>query len=195
VYIDDLLIITNSSLEDHLKKLEEVLTQLTESGLKVNAVKSFFGDAQVEYLGYLITRKGIQPVAKKVQAIHNLKPPTTTTKQLRSFIGIVNYYCDMWIKQSHILAPLTRLVGKKTKCILEKGQQHAFETKVISKETLLVYPNFNAPFQIHTDASHRQLGTVISQKGMPIAFWSKKLKDAQVHYTATERELLSIVEF
>jgi hypothetical protein len=52
--------------------------------------------------------------------------------------------------------------------------------KVISKETLLAYPNFNEPFQIHTDASHRQLGAVISQKGMPIAFWSKKLKDTQV---------------
>ena len=66
--------------------------------------------------------------------------------------------------------------------------------KVISKETLLVYPNYNETFQIHTDASHRQMGAVISQKGMPIAFWSKKLKDAQVRYTTTERELLSIVE-
>ncbi len=135
-YIDDLLIITNSNWKNHLEKLEEVLTRLMESGLKVNAVKSFFGESQVEYLGYLITRKGIQPVGKKVQAIHNLKPPTTT-KQLRSFIGIVNYYRDMWIKRSHILAPLTKLVGKQTKFIWEKEQQHAFETinKVISKET------------------------------------------------------------
>jgi hypothetical protein len=194
-YIDDLLIITQSNWQDHLDKIEEVLTRLTEAGLKVNAVKSFFGESQVEYLGYLITRKGIQPVAKKVQAIHNLKPPTTT-KQLRSFIGIVNYYRDMWIKRSHILAPLTKLVSKKQKFVWEKEQQHAFETikKIISKETLLIYPNFNEPFQIHTDASHRQMGAVISQKGMPIAFWSKKLKDAQVRYTTTERELLSIVE-
>jgi hypothetical protein len=193
--LDDLLIISQSSWKDQLEKLEEILIRLTDAGLKVNAVKSFFGEAQVEYLGYLITRAGIQPVAKKVQAIHNLKPPTTT-KQLRSFIGIVNYYRDMWIRRSHILAPLTKLVSKKQKFVWEKEQQDAFETikKIISKETLLVYPNFNEPFQIHTDASHRQLGAVISQKGMPIAFWSKKPKDAQVHYTTTERELLSIVE-
>jgi hypothetical protein len=78
-------------------KLKEILLWLTKSGLKGNAVKSFFGESQVEYLGYFITRQGIQPVAKKVQAIHNLKP-ATTTKQLWSFIGIVNYYQDMWIK-------------------------------------------------------------------------------------------------
>jgi hypothetical protein len=123
--------------------------------LNVNAVKYFFGESQVEYLGHLITHQGIQPVAKKVQAIHNLKPPTTT-KQLQSFIGIVNYYQDMCIKQSHILAPLTKLVSKKHKSVWEKEQQHAFEMikTVISKETLLVYPNFNEPFQIHTNASH-----------------------------------------
>ena len=194
-YIDDLLIITRSSWEDHLSKIEEVLLRLADSGLKVNAVKSFFGESEVEYLGYKITRQGIQPVAKKIQAIQNLKPPTNT-KQLRSFIGIVNYYRDMWIKRSHILAPLTKLVSKTQKFVWEKEQQHAFDIikKVISKETLLVYPNFNETFQIHTDASHRQMGAVISQKGMPIAFWSKKLKDAQVRYTTTERELLSIVE-
>jgi hypothetical protein len=52
-YIDDLLIITQSSWQqDHLTKVEEVLKHLTEAGLKVNAVKSFFGESQVEYLGY-----------------------------------------------------------------------------------------------------------------------------------------------
>jgi hypothetical protein len=81
-YIDDLLIITQSSWEqDHLNKLEQVLIRLADSGLKVNAVKSFFGEAKVEYLGYKMSRQGIQPVAKKIQAIQNLKPPTTT-KQL-----------------------------------------------------------------------------------------------------------------
>jgi hypothetical protein len=131
----------------------------------------------------LITRKGILPVAKKVQAIHDLKPPTTT-KQLWSFIGTMNYYRDMWIKQLHILVPLTKLISERQKSVWEKEQQHAFEMikKVISKETLLIYPNFNEPFQIHTNASHQQLGDVISQKGMPIAFWSKKAKDAQVQY-------------
>ena len=66
--------------------------------------------------------------------------------------------------------------------------------KVISKETLLAYPNFNEEFVIHMDASHTQLGAAISQRGRPIAFCSRKLSDAQTQYTTTEHELLAIVE-
>jgi len=66
--------------------------------------------------------------------------------------------------------------------------------RVIAKETLLAYPNFNKPFQIHTDASHYQLGAVVSQEGKPIAFYSRKLNPAQMRYTTTERELVSIAE-
>ena len=66
--------------------------------------------------------------------------------------------------------------------------------KIVSRETLLAYPDFNEPFDIHTDASHTQLGAVISQKGQPIAFYSRKLNPAQTRYTTMERELLAIVE-
>jgi hypothetical protein len=57
-----------------------------------------------------------------------------------------------------------------------------------------LYADFNKPFHIHTDASHYQLGAVISQDNHPIAFYSHKLQLAQVRYTTTERELLSIVK-
>ena len=64
----------------------------------------------------------------------------------------------------------------------------------IGREVLLGYPEFNAPFEIHTDASKLQLGAVISQKSKPIAFYSRKVNSAQQNYTTTEKELLSIVE-
>jgi hypothetical protein len=66
--------------------------------------------------------------------------------------------------------------------------------KKIARETLLTYPDFSKPFEIHTDASKVQLGACISQGGRPIAFYFRKLKPAQAKYTTTERELLSIVE-
>ena len=66
--------------------------------------------------------------------------------------------------------------------------------RIIAKEAILAFPDFSKPFTIHTDASHYQLGGVISQDGKPIAFYSRKLNDAQTRYTTTERELLSIVE-
>jgi hypothetical protein len=65
---------------------------------------------------------------------------------------------------------------------------------IIAREAMLVYPNFDQEFVIHTDTSHTQLGVVISQNGKPIAFYSHKLKPEQTRYTTTERELLSIVE-
>ena len=66
--------------------------------------------------------------------------------------------------------------------------------RIIAKQTILAYPDFNKPFVIHADASHYQLGAVISEDGKPVAFYSRKLNDAQTRYTTTERELLSIVE-
>jgi hypothetical protein len=102
----------------------------------------------------------------------------------------------MWDRRSHILAPLAGLTSKDSKWKWGEEEQNAFDTmkRVMSKETLLVYPDFNKEFVIHTDASHTQLGAVISQDGKPIAFYSRKLNPAQMRYTTTERELLSIVE-
>jgi len=85
---------------------------------------------------------------------------------------------------------------KNTPWILTEECQKAFDEmkQLIATETLLVYPDFNEEFVIHTDASHKQLGAVISQNGKPIAFFSRKLNPAQTRYTTTERELLAIVE-
>ena len=75
-------------------------------------------------------------------------------------------------------------------------KQMAFDKikQIVGRETLLSYPDFNLPFEIHTNASHTQLGVVISQNNKPIAFYSRKLQLAQRQYTTTERELLSIVK-
>ena len=86
-YIDDLLIMTNGTWEDHLEKVGIALRRLQKAGLKVNADKSFFGQSELEYLGYWVTRNGIMPLPKKVDAIKNIATPKTK-KQLRSFIGM-----------------------------------------------------------------------------------------------------------
>ena len=102
----------------------------------------------------------------------------------------------MWIRRSHVLAPLAQLTSKDVKWHWGPKQAAAFALtkKIICKEAILAYLDFSKPFVIHTDASHYQLGGVISQDGKPIAFYSRKLNDAQTRYATTERELLSIVE-
>jgi len=76
-YIDDILITTSSDWQDHLNKLDAVLTRLKKAGLKANATKSFFGQSKTEYLGFWITRQGISPLPKKVEAIANIAIPMT----------------------------------------------------------------------------------------------------------------------
>jgi hypothetical protein len=171
-YIDDLLCTTKGDFDDHLQKIEAVFQRLKDAGLKVNARKSFFGKPELEYLGYWITRDGIQPVSKKVEAIQAIAEPKTKT-ELRKFIGMVNYYRDMWVRRSHVLAPLTKLTSKEARWQWTNVERKAFNDakKIISRETLLSYPDFNKPFVIHTDASHTQLGAVISQNNKPIAFY------------------------
>ena len=88
-YLDDILITTAGSFEDHLKHLELVLQRLEDVGFAGNIRKSSFGVSEIDYLGYWITRSGIQPQPKKVEAILRLTPPTTK-KQLRHFLGMVN---------------------------------------------------------------------------------------------------------
>jgi hypothetical protein len=207
-YLDDLLCISKLSLEDHLEKLKEVLRQLCNAGLKVNAAKSTFCKLEIEYLGYVFTRDGIKPQSNKVQAILAIKPPTGV-KQLGHFLGMVQYYRDLWARRSNMLAPLTSLVGEcgQTKTTKAKGtkkvpwhwgeiHQRAFNQvkATIAKDVVLAYLDYSKVFEIYADASSKQLGAVITQDNRPIAFFSGKLSNMQCKYSVTEIELLAIVE-
>eukprot|EP00804_Cyclotella_cryptica_P023055 CCRYP_000316-RA/>CCRYP_000316-RA protein AED:0.18 eAED:0.18 QI:60/-1/1/1/-1/0/1/57/133 len=105
-YLDDLLCITKADLEDHLDKLKMVLTRLHKAGLRINTQKLSFCAIETEYLGYTLTLTGIKPQQKKVQAILAISPPKNV-KALRKFLGMVQYYRDLWASRSEVLAPLT----------------------------------------------------------------------------------------
>ena len=116
-------------------------------------------------------------------------------KQVRSFIGAVTYYRDMWPRHSHILASLTNLTGKGT-FHWNNIHQQAFDTMkaLMVEDVLLQYPDHNLPFHINTDASDYQLGSIILHQDVPVAYYSRKLSLAQQNYTTIEKELLSVVE-
>ncbi len=143
-----------------------------------------------------------------MQAILTIKPPTGV-KQLRHFLGMVQYYRDLWARRSDMLAPLISLVGEcgQTKSTRAKGtkkvpwywdevHQRAFDhvKATITKDVVLAYPDFSKVFEIYTNASRKQLGAVITQDNRPIVFFSRKLSDTQRKYSVTKIELLAIVE-
>jgi hypothetical protein len=179
VYLYDILIVDNGSLEDHMHKVSICLERLEKAGFKANVRKSLFAVKEFEYLGFWLTHTGIHPQPEKVEAISILTPPKTT-KQLRRFLGMVNFYRDVWKGRSHVLTPLTELASIKKSFQWKEEQQKLFEPikKIMSRKTLLSFPDFSKTFHIYADTSDYQLGSVIMQDGNPLAFHSRKLNSA-----------------
>ena len=114
VYIDDILVITKDSYEQHLQAVHKMLNKLSEAGIQLNIDKPFFVKDQVDYLGYVISRSSITPQTSKVQLIVDMPRPNTVT-QVKRFIGMINFYRDLWKKQAHHLAPIMDLTQNKKK--------------------------------------------------------------------------------
>ena len=135
--------------------------------------------------------------------------PPKSVKELCRFLGMVQYYRDIWARRSEMLAPLSNLVGEcghtkvtkanKTKKVpwhWDTIHQQAFDNvkATIAKDVTLAYPDYTQGFEVYTDSSKLQLGAVITQANRPLAFFSRKLSPAQQKYSVTEQELLAIVE-
>jgi hypothetical protein len=163
---------------------------------------------EIEYLKYVLTRDGIKPQSNEVQAILTIRLPKNV-KELRQFLGMVQYYRDLWARRSEMLIPLTSLVGecsqtkvtraKRTKKVLwhrDEVHQRAFDhvKATIPREVVLAYPDYSKVFEIYTNASSKQLGAEITQENRPIAFFSWKLFTEHRKYSVTKIELLAIVE-
>ena len=150
---------------------------------------------QVEYLGFTITREGIKSQSKMIDSILAIKTPTNQ-KDVRRFVGMVNFYKDLYKGRSKILASLTALTGKGNKFKWEEEHQVAFGKMkaCLAQDTLVSFPAYGERFDVHTDASDLQIGGIVSQNNKPIGVFSRKFNAAQAKYPTTEQELLAIVE-
>jgi RNase H-like domain found in reverse transcriptase len=195
VYIDNIILFTTKSFDHHHTRLSSVLARIETQNLHIHMEDSFLASQEVYYLGYTLSSKGIKPQYIKIVALLALDKPKNK-KQLRSILGFVNFYCQLWYHCSHVISPLAELTSKNAKWAWRPKHKEAFQwiKNTIACQVLLKYPDFSKPFDIYTDASDYQLGAVLSQDGCPVAFYSCKLNRKQQNCTTMEKELLSVVE-
>ncbi|CAL5371561.1 unnamed protein product [Camellia sinensis] len=193
VYLDD-IVIYSESLEDHLSHLRKVFSRLREHQLYVKKEKCEFAQREIKFLGHVICKGHVKMDNRKVHAITDWQAPSKVT-ELRSFLGLANYYRKFIEGYSKKAAPLTDLLKKDRPWKWDESCQAAFDKlKVaVASEPVLRLPDFELPFELHTDASDKAIGGVLVQEGHPVAFESRKLNDAEKKYSAHEKEMTAVV--
>ena len=211
VYIDDILIYSRTK-EEHLQHLELILQILREKELYAKGSKCDLMRTQVSFLGYIVKHSTIMTDPSKIEAVQNWEPPTTV-RELRSFLGLCNFYRKFVKDYAKIAKPLTNLTsstefeakfGRKfTKTAsLELGDKEkpAFETlkKALTEAPCLVIYDPTKPTEVWADASWENgaVGAALMQDHgngwQPVAFMSKVMNKAQRDYATFEQELLAL---
>jgi cleavage and polyadenylation specificity factor subunit 1 len=202
VYLDDILIASEDMVE-HTKHLEEVFSRLRAAGLLLNREKCVFAEPVVDFLGHQVSQAGIAPLKSRVEAIASFPKPVTV-KQLMSFLGMLNFYRRFLPQAAMVLKPLTDFMrgGAAASAAVEwsEGMDNAFEAakKLLAEAACLAHPEPHAQLYVAVDASDTHIGAVLQQRSgkgdQPLAFFSKKLDQAQSKYSTFDRELLACHE-
>ena len=197
-YLDDILI-TGKDQEDHLKNLNAVLHRLEEHGLRLRKDKCTFMEPTVTYLGHMIDSQGIHPTDEKTKAIQEAATPCNVS-ELRSYIGLLNYYHKFLPNLSTLLAPLYELLNKNIPWKWGNEQKEAFDKSkdLLRSSSLLVHYNPSLPIVVTSDASPVGIGSVLSHimpdgTEKPIMFSSRTLNSAERNYSQVEKEGLGVI--
>ena len=199
VYLDD-IIIFSSTVDQHLERLRLLFTRLRESNLKLKPSKCHLFKKQVAYLGHIISEEGIKTDPSKIDKVQDWPRPSTV-KQVRSFLGLCAYYRRFVKDFGDIAKPLYDLTrkGHKWKWTTECQTAFILLKRHLTTSPILGYVNETDPFILDTDASEFGIGAVLSQvqNGVEkvIAYGSRSLKNAELNYCVTRKEMLALVFF
>ena len=202
-YIDDILVFS-SNFKEHIHHLGQVFQRLRDANLTLKAEKCNFAVDRVVYLGHVITKDGVEVDIAKTEKIRTFPEPRSQ-KELKSFLGLANYYKRFVKDFSKICVPLNRLLQKDKKQKFAPGDwsekcQKAFDTlkEALTSPPVLGYANMNKPFVLSTDASGSAIGYILGQvdetgKEQAIAFGGRALHPDEKKWTITELECLAVI--
>ena len=198
VFLDDLLIAANTLEEAH-KNVGVVLQRLQEAGVRLKLDKCKFLLSELPYLGLIVSGDGLKTSQKKIEAIVAMSEPTNV-KELRVFLGIVNYYGRFIPKLAHEARLLNDLLQKDKKFVWGKAQRVAWEKirKLLGSSAVLCNYSNSLPLKLDCDASQIGVAAVLSHifpdgTEKPIAYASKSLTKAERNYAQIDKEAYSII--
>ncbi|KAA8496806.1 Transposon Ty3-I Gag-Pol polyprotein [Porphyridium purpureum] len=157
VYLDDILVFTKDR-QSHGEVLKEVLSRLQKAGYRLKRKKCSFFVSEVEYLGNIVGNGCVKMDPRKVEALRDWPVPKTVT-ELRSFLGMTNWFRRFVKGYSTVVAPLTSLLqnAKSKKQLIELGDEgkSAFKKIVgmLTEAPVLALPDPEKPFEVYTDRS------------------------------------------
>ncbi|UYV78188.1 hypothetical protein LAZ67_16000412, partial [Cordylochernes scorpioides] len=196
-YLDDIVVYA-PTFEEHLRRLQLVLSCIQKAGLSLNHKKCLFGSRRIKILGHLVDANGIHPDPDKVEAVSKFPRPRNIS-ELKSFLGLCSYYRRFIENFAGKARSLHDLLKTEKQFYWDAAQEKAFEvlkTALIS-EPVLGHFDESADTHLHTDASGRGIGAVLLQiqggKERPIAYASRSLTKAENNYSTTEKECLAVV--
>ena len=198
VYFDD-IIITGKDDNEHIDNVERVLSRLQASGIRLKREKCEFMKPSMSYLGHIIDKDGLHTDKIKVKAIVD-SPAPKDKAELRSLLGLINYYGRFIRNCSSLLHPLNRLLRNDVKWKWNNDCERSL-TKVkniVSSSQVLTHYSTERPLILATDASSYGIGAVISHvmpdgQEKPIAFASRTLTQSEANYSQLDKEALGIV--
>jgi transposase InsO family protein len=196
VFIDDILVYS-PSMHDHVLHLRKVFDVLRQNKLYAKLSKCEWCQSTLEYLGHMVSAKGLQPVPSKVQAVKDFPVPSSV-RDVRGFLGLTNYFRRFIRDYSKIARPLHQLLVKdtaQTPFRWSAAAQESFDllkTKLTTAPVLRI-PDAENPFTVTVDACDQGLGALLEQLGQPVAYESRAIRPAERNYPVHEKELLAIV--
>ena len=190
-YCDDILLFTPP--DQHVQELDMLLQKLHSAGLVVNKQKSIFLTTSVKFLGHTLTENGYKPSEDKLAGIRNFATPTTA-RQVRRFLGLVNFYRKFIPKAAELQTPLTALTRQNTPFLWSSDCQTAFVSLIdaVINATQLNYPSINDEYVLSTDASNIAVGAVLSSQNGPCGFFSQQLRGPELNYCTYDKELTAV---
>ena len=198
MFLDDILIVTKGTKQNHLDKVREILKTLDEAKLQIKAGKCKTAKQEIEWLCFKMTSQGISPINSKGQGLtEKLRP--TNSKDFRSFLGAVNQFKKFIPDNASTCFPFRSILKKDAVWNWTHEHERAFKkvNQEVRKVAELTHFKRIKPLRITCDASKQGLGAVLQQceenRWKPIAYASRFLTELESKYSINELELLAVV--